>query len=267
MIRARSTSRTGAVARLTRAISTERSASGSTVGSDIPMSTDGAAPTAVLQAYRELQTPSTSDPGLPAPPCGGRGPCRSALPRGLPQPDDVALGILQVGGVPHVADRRPRHDRVATQPGDLVEHGVDALDVDHDGQPRRALLAPEHPAVDEAGLDRSAVTARPGGDQRVLHAGHLLHLPAEGLLVEVPGSAGALVRDLEVHDTTAHHGTSGGRPDRRGGGYSCAGGPTMPRRAPSCPCSVSCPWSPSWLAVPRPASRFRVLAGCPPSVR
>src|SRR3954471_6168842 len=61
MIRARSTSRTGAVARLTRAVSTERSASGSAVGSDIPMSTDGAAPTTASQAYRELQTSSTSD--------------------------------------------------------------------------------------------------------------------------------------------------------------------------------------------------------------
>src|SRR3954467_8420302 len=59
MIRARSTSRTVAVARLTRTTSTERSASGSTAGSDIPMSTDGAAPTPAPQAYRELQTPST----------------------------------------------------------------------------------------------------------------------------------------------------------------------------------------------------------------
>src|SRR4051812_20010761 len=80
MIRARSTSRTVAVARLTRTISTERSASGSTVGSDIPMSTDGAAPTAVLQAYRELQTPSTSDPVCPA--AGPRHPDgRPAVPR------------------------------------------------------------------------------------------------------------------------------------------------------------------------------------------
>src|SRR3954453_3325552 len=64
MIRARSTSRTVAVARLTRTTSTERSASGSTAGSDIPMSTDGAAPTPAPQAYRELQTPSTSTPAV-----------------------------------------------------------------------------------------------------------------------------------------------------------------------------------------------------------
>src|SRR3954449_9446387 len=75
MIRARSTSRTVAVARLTRTTSTERSASGSTAGSDIPMSTDGAAPTPAPQAYRELQTPSTSSTG-----CSTRWPtsCRKA---------------------------------------------------------------------------------------------------------------------------------------------------------------------------------------------
>src|SRR4051812_8138497 len=40
----------------------------------------------------------------------------SAVPRRLPQADDVALGVPHVGGEPHVADRLLRDDGAAAQP-------------------------------------------------------------------------------------------------------------------------------------------------------
>src|SRR4051794_17106079 len=85
------------------------------------------------------------------------GPGPSATRR-LPQADDVALGVADVGGEAHLADRLlGLHDRAAVL-GDLGEGLVDVPDVDDDHRAAGLVLtAPEHPAVDEAGLLRFPV--------------------------------------------------------------------------------------------------------------
>src|SRR4051794_17941218 len=104
----------------------------------------------------------------------------------LPEADHVALGVPRVGAEPHVADRPLAQHGLAAELADPPKRLVDAGDVDdHQRAGRRADLAAEHAAVDEARFGRPTLAGRPRGHEDVAHPRHALQLPVERALVEL----------------------------------------------------------------------------------
>src|SRR4051794_1519096 len=131
----------------------------------------------------------------------------------LPQADDVALGVGEVGRPAHVAGGELLGHRRAAQLGDACQCGVDVVDVDRDDGVRLVLVALVHPAVDRARLCRAAcLVLRAGRQECVVQLGHRPDLPAERLAVEGIRPLGVVCRDLEVNDLVAHRASLTARP-------------------------------------------------------
>ena len=129
---------------------------------------------------------------------------RPASAGGLPETEEVALRIGEVGGEAHLAHGDLLLDRRTTVGLDGGEAGVDVIDVDGDHRRRDAGLAGEHAAPDVPGLGRSLLARRAGRDQVVAELRDGLDLPAEDVLVEAGGPIDIVVGDLEVHDLSGH---------------------------------------------------------------
>src|SRR5689334_16734498 len=132
---------------------------------------------------------------------------RTQASAGLPETHQVALDVLEVRRVAHLADLLATQDLAAAEALDLLEGGVDVVDVDGDHRAVGGRLALEHAAADEAGLGRSAVIgARTGLHDRVVHVRDLVDHPPEGVGVELAGPVPVVEGDLEVNDASSHGG-------------------------------------------------------------
>src|SRR5262249_48386913 len=119
---------------------------------------------------------------------------RTALHLAFDEPDDVALGIGEVGEGDHVGDDRARHDRLTAPRFDLAQVAVDVVDLHVERQPR-AISAPAPPAD-------PALTARAGAEAQ--RPRHDLRPPVEHALVELPKLWTVGAEDLEVDDLIRH---------------------------------------------------------------
>src|SRR3954469_13946199 len=106
----------------------------------------------------------------------------------LPESDQIALGVVEVGAESHLADRLLADRDLAAElldPGELV---VDVLHPDRDDRRGDRALPVQHAAVDGAGLRRPALLVGfRGAGHRVLELGHRVEPPAERLAIERRG--------------------------------------------------------------------------------
>ena len=85
----------------------------------------------------------------------------SRLARRLPQTDDIALRVLEVGERAHPGNRGPGHDRGPAGGLDLLQGLVDRVDIDGDHRGRVGLVARHQRAVDRARRRSASSSARP----------------------------------------------------------------------------------------------------------
>src|SRR5687768_5824811 len=125
----------------------------------------------------------------------------------LPQPQDVALGVLEVGVEAHARDGILRLDHGAAELLNRLEGGVDVLHIHRNDGTGQLALPRHHAAVDGTGLRRPAClfVHRRGDDDVVVHLRHGVDPPAESLVIEVPRPFLVVRGYFEMHHSTHYN--------------------------------------------------------------
>lgn len=129
---------------------------------------------------------------------------RQRLATVLPEAEDVVLGVGEVGGEPHVADRHPFPHHSTAKTFYCLECLLNVIDLDRDDRRGDGLLACEHAAIDRTRLARSTLRRWGRAHQGVSHARDAVDVPGERVAVEALSPAEVLGWDLEMHHAPAH---------------------------------------------------------------
>src|SRR5437867_13184085 len=127
---------------------------------------------------------------------------------GLPEADDVAFGVFEVGCEAHVRDWLFLLDSLAAVLLDALERSINVLDINcYHCCMVRVVVPLGQAAVDGAWFcGHLCLLVDLGGvDHVVLHSGVLVDVPAEGLLVEVLGAFYIVGGYFEVYYSAVMH--------------------------------------------------------------